>query len=80
MSFSSQDMQSQSRDIHTVLMQIPGTHKCLETNKRIVIRCTNQIVAYTVAKSLRARRYYCEMAKGLKTSAIYVEVSFNSPY
>jgi hypothetical protein len=81
MSAAISDLTPQLTELNTILSQYPNAEVVLTTNRRMVIRCTDGVVARFLANDLRANDYHqLNTKRGLKTSRYYVQVGFNSPY
>ena len=62
------------RMLKTTLKMFQDTSIVLETNKKIVIRCPDDIEARGLLRTLRHEGYCAFMKKGLKTNRFYVAV------
>lgn len=62
------------RMLKTTLKMFQDTSIVLETNKKIVIRCPDDIEARGLLRTLRHEGYCAFMKKGLNTDRYYVAV------
>ena len=62
------------RMLKNTLQMFLDTSIVLETNKKIVIRCPDDIEARGLLRTLRRDGYCVSMKKGLKTDRYYVAV------
>ena len=62
------------RMLKNTLQMFLDTSIVLETNKKIVIRCPDDIEARGLLRTLRREGYCVSMKKGLKTDRYYVAV------
>ena len=62
------------RMLKNTLQMFLDTSIVLETNKKIVIRCPDDIEARGLVRTLRREGYCVSMKKGLKTDRYYVAV------
>ena len=62
------------RMFKNTLQMFLDTSIVLETNKKIVIRCPDDIEARGLLRTLRREGYCVSMKKGLKTDRYYVAV------
>ena len=62
------------RMLKNTLRMFLDTSIVLETNKKIVIRCPDDIEARGLLRTLRRDGYCVSMKKGLKTDRYYVAV------
>ena len=62
------------RMLKSTLHMFLGTSIVLETNKKIVLRCPDDIEARGLVRSLRHEGFTAFMKKGLKTDRYYVVV------
>lgn len=62
------------RRLKTTLKMFLDTSIVLETNKKVVVRCPDDIEARGLLRTLRHVGYCAFMKKGLKTDRYYVAV------
>ena len=62
------------RMLKTTLKMFQDTSIVLETNKKVVIRCPDDIEARGLLRTLRHEGYCAFMKKGLNTDRYYVAV------
>lgn len=62
------------RMLKNLLQMFIETSIVLETNKKVVVRCPNDIEARGLLRTLRHEGYCAFMKKGLKTDRYYVAV------
>lgn len=62
------------RMLKNTLQMFMGTSIVLETNKKVVVRCPDDIEARDLLRTLRREGYCVFMKKGLKTDRYYVAV------
>lgn len=62
------------RILNTTLKMFQNTSIVLETNKKVVVRCPDDIEARGLLRTLHNEGYCAFMKKGLKTDCYYVVV------
>lgn len=77
MSFPASTFESQYRFIRNHVQMYLDTSVVLETNKRVVIRCEEDLEARSLARSLQREGFSASMRKGLKSHAWYVQAILN---
>ena len=60
--------------LRTTCSMFQDTSIVLETNKKVVVRCPDDIEARGLLRTLRREGYCASMKKGLKTDRYYVAV------
>lgn len=60
--------------LRTTCLMFSGTSIVLETNKKVVLRCPDDVEARGLVRSLRHEGFTAFMKKGLKTDRYYVAV------
>jgi hypothetical protein len=60
--------------LRTTCRMYPDTSIVLETNKKVVLRCPDDVVARGLLRSLRHEGFAAFMKKGLMTDRFYVAV------
>ena len=60
--------------LRTTCLMFHDTSIVLETNKKVVLRCPDDIEARGLLRTLRRDGYCVSMKKGLKTDRYYVAV------
>ena len=67
-------LDTDTKYLRTLLKMFLDTSIVLETNKKTVIRCPDDIEARGLLRSLHHDGYTAAMKKGLKTDSYYVAV------
>lgn len=80
MSFPPSAFEDQYRFLRTHVRMYLGTSVVLETNKRVVIRCEEDLEAKALARNLHREGFSVGIRKGLKSQAWYVQALLNAPY
>lgn len=60
-------------DINRIASAFPDTTVIVETNKRVVFKCPTLLIANRLAGRIGLLRHDCDIARGRKTMAGYVQ-------
>ena len=65
-----------SEEIKTWVARFKGSEVVAETNKRIVIKCPDLVIARNLARQIKHIGYHPDVQKGVRSNAGYIQAWF----